>query len=276
MASQSSITVKLPTIQLPTFDGNYSGWIRFWDTFTSLVHESDLSDVQKFHYLNSALKGPAARVIQSLGVSDSNYHIAWVALKSRYENSAALRKHHVTALLDITIIQKQSPIALRELVDDARNHLAALRSLNEPVDSWDSLIVPILCRKLDGASLREWEKKATSSDRVAFNNFATFLEERSLYLENITPQGQITVARVNPPVGFAGNRRPFHSTTHVTSSPGNCPACGSVHPLFKCDKFKSLPIEEKTRVVQTSQTCFNCLQPGHRVKACTRNHCDLQ
>ncbi|CAK9800717.1 hypothetical protein ANTPLA_LOCUS7241 [Anthophora plagiata] len=277
LSSQSPVTVKLPTIQLPTFDGNYSSWIRFRDTFSSLVHESELSDVQKFHYLNSALKGPAARVIQSLGVSDSNYHVAWDALKSRYENSAALRKHHVTALLDIPIIQKQSPIALRELIDDARNHLAALRSLNEPVDSWDSLIVPILCRKLDGASLREWEKKATSADRVTFKNFAIFLEERSQYLENITPQGQSTVSRANPPVGLSGNRtlRPFHSTTHVTSSPGNCPACGSVHPLFKCDKFKSLAIEEKTRLVQTSQTCFNCLQPGHRVKACTRNFCDI-
>ncbi|XP_046143725.1 uncharacterized protein LOC123988305 [Osmia bicornis bicornis] len=225
VSSQSPAAVKLPTIQLPTFDGNYSGWIRFRDTFSSLVHESELSDVQKFHYLNSALKGPAARVIQSLGVSDSNYHLAWDALKSRYENAAALRKHHVTTLLDMSTIQKQSPTALRELVDDARNHLAALKSLNEPVGSWDSLIVPILCRKLDGASLREWEKGATSSEKITFNKFATFLEERFSYLENIISQRQVAAVKTEPPTGLPGHRVQACTRKH-------CDLCGKKHHIL--------------------------------------------
>ncbi|CAK9799142.1 hypothetical protein ANTPLA_LOCUS1909 [Anthophora plagiata] len=274
-STNTSVSVKLPTIQLPSFDGNYSGWIRFKDTFTSLVHDSELSDVQKFHYLNSALKGPAARVIQSLGVSDANYHLAWNALRSRYENSAALRKYHVTAILDTPIVQRQSPTALRELVDDTRNHLAALRSLNEPVDSWDSLIVPILSRKLDVVSLREWEKGATGSERVTFKKFAEFLEERSSYLENITPPTQVATAKAENPAGPAGSRKPLRLTTHVASAASTCPACGSGHPLFKCDKFKELSIEDKTQIVQTSHSCYNCLQPGHRVQACTRKHCNL-
>ncbi|XP_076385701.1 uncharacterized protein LOC105664200 [Megachile rotundata] len=241
-SSQAPLTVKLPTIHLPTFDGNLSNWIRFRDTFNSLVHETELSDVQKFHYLNSSLKGPAARVIQSLGVSESNY---------------------------------QSSTALRELIDDARNHLAALKSLNEPVDSWDTLIVPILSRKLDGASLREWEKSVISAEKVTFQTFATFLEQRSSYLENITHQSQVAVPKAEPPLGLAGSRKPFRVTTHVTSAPTTCPACSAAHPLYKCDKFKGLSIDEKTKIVQTSQSCFNCLQQGHRVKACTRKHCDI-
>ncbi|XP_076247806.1 uncharacterized protein LOC143187478 [Calliopsis andreniformis] len=275
VSTNSPPSVKLPTIQLPSFDGNYSGWIRFRDTFTSLVHESELSDVQKFHYLNSALKGSAARVIQSLGVSDANYHLAWDALKSRYENSAALRKHHVTAILDMPVIQKQSPTALRELVDDTRNHLAALRSLNEPVDSWDSIIVPILSRKLDVVSLKEWEKGATGSEKITFKKFAAFLEERSSYLENIALPTQVAATRAENLAGSSGSRKPFRVTTHVASTASACPSCGSAHPLFRCDKFKGLSIEGKTQIVQTSNRCYNCLQPGHRVQACTRKHCDL-
>lgn len=273
--ASSDVKVKLPTIQLPSFDGNYSEWIKFRDTFTSLVHESDLPDVQKFNYLNSALKGPAARVIQSLGVSDTNYKLAWDSLKSRYENSAVLRKFHVTAILDLPLIQKQSSTALRDLLDNVRNHLAALKSLKEPVDSWDSLLIQILSRKLDIASLKEWEKGITSLERVTLKTFTAFLEERSSYLENIAPSAQVPAARPEPPSAFVANRKPYRITTHVAGTSSTCPACGAGHPLFRCEKFKGLSIEEKTQVTQTSQSCFNCLQTGHRVKACIRKHCDL-
>ncbi|XP_076389571.1 uncharacterized protein LOC105662854 [Megachile rotundata] len=273
--TNSIAAVKLPTIQLPSFDGSYSDWIKFRDTFVSLVHESELSDVQKFHYLNSALKGSAARVIQSLGVSEANYKLAWESLKARYENSAALRKYHVGALLDMPNIQKQSSTALRDLADDSRNHLAALKSLNEPVELWDSLIVPILARKLDIVSLREWEKGIIGSDRVTFNKFTTFLEERSSYLDNISSQIQVTATRAEFSAGNAGSRKPIRVTSNAASTTAQCPACGSGHLLYRCDKFKGLPIDEKTKIVQKSASCYNCLQTGHRVQACTRKFCDL-
>ncbi|XP_076230178.1 uncharacterized protein LOC143175315 [Nomia melanderi] len=170
-------------------------------------------------------------------------------------------------------IQKQSSLALRNLVDDARNHLAALKSLNEPVELWDTLIVPILSRKLDIASLREWEKGATTSDRVTFNKFAVFLEERSLYLESVSVP--IQPMKTEIPIGTAGSRKPFRATATVASTPSTCPACGAGHPLFRCDKFKSLSIDEKTKIVQASRSCYNCLQTGHRVQACTRKHCHI-
>ncbi|KAK2575354.1 hypothetical protein KPH14_000827 [Odynerus spinipes] len=69
--------VKLSIITLPNFDGSYDNWIKFRVTFESLIHNNAcLTDIQKFHYLDAALKGDAARVIKSLGVSSANYVIA--------------------------------------------------------------------------------------------------------------------------------------------------------------------------------------------------------
>lgn len=79
--------IKLPRIELPIFDGTYSQWTKFKDTFESLIHVNDaLSNIEKFHYLNASLKGSAARVIQSLGVSEKNYELAWKALNDRFED----------------------------------------------------------------------------------------------------------------------------------------------------------------------------------------------
>lgn len=51
-------------------------WIKYRDTFESQIHNNDVQiiNIKKFHYLNSSLKG-AARVIQCLDVSESNYCI---------------------------------------------------------------------------------------------------------------------------------------------------------------------------------------------------------
>lgn len=59
----------------------------FFDTFNTLIHgNSQLSNVQKFYYLQSCLKGEAAQLIQSIEIFNVNYNIAWNLLKERYEN----------------------------------------------------------------------------------------------------------------------------------------------------------------------------------------------
>ncbi|CAK9801700.1 hypothetical protein ANTPLA_LOCUS2910 [Anthophora plagiata] len=275
--SGSTVNVKLPTIQLPTFSGNYSDWLKFRDSFISLVHENEiLSDVQRFHYLNSSLKGSAARVIQSLGVSEANYKLAWELLNARYENSTALKRHHVTALLDLKPVQKQSESALRDFLDDATNHRTALRALGEAVDTWDTLIIPLLSRKLDIISIREWERRISPYTEMAtFAQFSAFLEERAKYLGHVSVAPQVVAPRVEQRLyttGQAGSRKYGTATSHVVNS-STCPACHASHALYQCERFKKLEANRKTKIVQEGQLCYNCLESGHRVKSCTRSRC---
>ncbi|XP_025997710.1 uncharacterized protein LOC113006001 [Solenopsis invicta] len=52
--------VKLPNIDLPKFERNYERWIPFRDLFESLIaSNNNLPNVQKLHYLPSALSGEA-------------------------------------------------------------------------------------------------------------------------------------------------------------------------------------------------------------------------
>ena len=107
--SSSNIDTRLPIIELPSFDGNFNDWNRFRDTFLSLIHNNPpISDIQRFHYLNSALKGSAARVVRSLGISGSNYRLAWDSLKTRYEDPMALRRYHMNAFLNLAPRQRHS------------------------------------------------------------------------------------------------------------------------------------------------------------------------
>ena len=58
--------LQLPQIELPKFSGTLSEWLGFRDTLESLIHSSqEISQIKKFHYLNAALKGSTAEVIDS-------------------------------------------------------------------------------------------------------------------------------------------------------------------------------------------------------------------
>lgn len=90
--------IRLPRIELPTFEDVYENWHTFYDMFNSLIHSNrDLSNTQKFHYLRS-LKSDAAEVVSSLKISGDNYADAWVRLKERYDNKRLIIQNHIKYL----------------------------------------------------------------------------------------------------------------------------------------------------------------------------------
>ncbi|KOC63600.1 hypothetical protein WH47_02481 [Habropoda laboriosa] len=132
--------VKLTAIKLPSFGGNYSDWVKFRDTYLSIIHNSEsLTNIQRFHYLNS----------------EANYEIAWAALNRCFEDPKALVHHYATALLDLPPLTRESPKLLRTFIDDAVSYLESLRALGQPVENWNTFMVLIIARKLDAETYQE-------------------------------------------------------------------------------------------------------------------------
>ncbi|XP_058827183.1 uncharacterized protein LOC131687148 [Topomyia yanbarensis] len=122
--------LKLPTIALPEFSGDYQDWLAFHDTFHALIHSNvEVADIQKFHYLRAAVKGDAAQVIESISISAANYRLAWEALVSRYSNEYLLKKRHLQAMLETPRMREESAVALHGLVDEFERHTKVLKQL---------------------------------------------------------------------------------------------------------------------------------------------------
>jgi hypothetical protein len=83
----SSTHIKLPTIALPTFDGDTGSWLHYRDTFEALiVNNTTLSSVQKFHYLIASLKNEAKALISNLQITNENFTVAWRLVTQHYNN----------------------------------------------------------------------------------------------------------------------------------------------------------------------------------------------
>ncbi|XP_053698923.1 uncharacterized protein LOC128745882 [Sabethes cyaneus] len=262
--------IKLPTISLPEFDGDYNQWLTFHDTFSALIHDNaEVPAIQKFHYLRAALKGEAAQLIESIGISSANYSIAWQTLISRYANDYLLKKRHLQALLDCPRMNTESATALHTIVDDYERHTKTLRQLGEPIDAWSTMLEHLLCQRLDDGTLKAWETFATTTENPDFNCLIGFLQKRIRVLESMSVNHQSHPVSNHPPPVF--RRSPFNRTSTYAVAEMNqykCHACDEHHFLFQCPQFGAMSLSERMNLVNEQRLCHNCFNQNHIVRNC--------
>lgn len=279
--SNSFNAVKLPTIKLPTFGGDYLLWLEYKDTFESMIHNNDnIPSINKFHYLRSSLEGSASVVIKSIEFSSSNYNVAWNLLCERYNNKNILINNHLKALFNFEAINRESFKALRFIIDHFSKHLRALESLGQPTDKWDALIIFIVSSKLDTNTSRKWEElKCSLKELPTLDEFYKFLRCRADVLET-SYSNHSEKQRFTP----GESRLKFnthHSKSFVVSTnkePKNkcCAICKQIHCVFECSKFKSMSVDDRINEISKQRLCKNCFRGGHNAFQCQlRGSCQI-
>ena len=100
--SWRSDRVKLPKLVLRSFNGDITMWTSFWESYESAVHSSrELSDIDKFNYLNSLLIGTARKAVAGLSLTAANYQDAIAILKKRFGNVQQRKAKHMEILMNI-------------------------------------------------------------------------------------------------------------------------------------------------------------------------------
>ncbi|KAF9800971.1 hypothetical protein SFRURICE_014213, partial [Spodoptera frugiperda] len=85
-----------------------------------------------------------------------------------------------------------------ELVAQAK--VIALKTLGEPVDSWDTLLIYIVRQKLDTKTFREWEEykgRIDKSKRITFDQFIEFMRNRAELIETLEKSRHSTNTHTN-------------------------------------------------------------------------------
>lgn len=170
--------IKLPTIELPSFDGDLSKWMSFKDTFEALIHnDNGLSDVQKLCYMRSSLKGDALKTIQCLKTTNSNYRIAYETITNKFSHRRRIVYSHVMSLLNHKCVQ------LKESINSIEQNLCCLNALEVDTRSWDPILVPLILNKIDKRLVQEWELHVSTTYLRDFlpetKDLLKFLTERS-------------------------------------------------------------------------------------------------
>ncbi|XP_067216970.1 uncharacterized protein [Linepithema humile] len=266
-----SSQLRLPKIELPSFTGNSEDWYTFYDSFEKLINSNPhLSEIQKFHYLRSSLKGEAAEVIKAFEITTENYKEAWELLIERYDNRRRIVQGHIKSLFDLPVMSKENHSQLRVLLDGVCKHLRALRALERLVEKWDDLIIYLVTSKLDAATKKEWEISRSDSSIPTFKQLKDFLLQRCLALEAIVSKSTSTSLTGNN-VALPKTKR---TVTNAATANLACECCKENHFIYQCDSFKKLPVDKRFKIVKNSRLCINCLKTNkHQAKTCPSSSC---
>ena len=274
--SSTDTGVKLPKLDVATFDGNLIHWKQFWDQFAVAVHnKTSLSNAEKTVYLQHAIKdGSAKNAIEGLSHSGDNYDEAIECLRSRYNRPRLIQRTHVQLIVDASPLKEGSGKELRRLHDTIQQHVRALKTLG--CDLPESFITSMIELKLDVDTLFEWQKHSQAATSVPSFQDLNFIDLRAQASEasHAAPKKQLQ------PPKKPSNRAASFATNLEASS--DCVICKiTKYPLYACSEFKAMSHDGRMQVLKVNRLCTNCLGNGHfksqckslhRCKICQRPH----
>lgn len=270
--SQTKV-VKLPRIEIPTFDGDFSKWRPFEARFTSaVIRNTSLSDAVRLEYLLAALKGEALAAVEHLDLVDDSFKIAWDRLKEIYDNERVVVQALLHRLHSLQPMKLDQLDTLKQFTVHYRNTLEALHKLGKT--SEDHHLVYFATRQFDKELASEWKKYLGNSKQ-----YPTYKE-----LEEFMLTQAASVAVMNQPQNpllpndnLSDRTRP-KSNAHVVGETERrrppCPLCNETHSVRECDIFWRLRPLARYDMVKDLHVCINCLSTEHTLANCSsRNVC---
>ncbi|XP_070556469.1 uncharacterized protein [Ptychodera flava] len=259
--STQSTSVKT-TSQLPTFSGDILKWVSFFDAFKSAVNDDkNLGDVQKFQYLRAQLQGEAARTIEGLSLTSSNYGHALQLLDERYGQKHKIISAYMKALWDMPTPTGELS-SLRNFYDTLESYIRGLQSLGKSEESYGDLLVPIVLEKLPVNTRKQIAREHGNNEW----NLADL--RKAIYKEIDALQAGYSTDELDC---GSSDKPSMTAAFHAKASPAkpkksrSCAYCKDSHFPNDCivvsDRAKRLDI------VKRDKLCFNCLGK-HRVSEC--------
>lgn len=251
--------VRLPQIDLPKFHGTYDAWLEFRDTFVSLVdNNEELGDVQKLQYLKASLKGDALVMISDISTKPANYKIAWDILCNRFDKNSKLVDSHTKALLHLPNCKNGSSEGIHKLIDAVLKNTRALKTLEVPVEYWDTILINLILEKIPDNLVTDWNESNIDNSDIKLTACIKFLERKA----------EIATKSNN---NLRYNKSIINAAT--TARTNNCILCNEYHYLFNCQKFAAFEHKKKYECVKQNKLCIKCLRPGHILRFCKSKGC---
>lgn len=254
---------------IPT-KGDVTKWSSFWDSFKSAIHEnSGITTIDKFNYLNSLLERNAARTIQGLTITSTNYSAAVEMLQERFGKPQIIISAHMDEILKLQPCIEGRLGPLRYVYDKVSVQVRGLASLGVTSEMYGSLLIPIIMSKLPSDVRLEIARKSTNDVWKIDELLDTIKSEIDARESSEGAKSSGTEIR-KPPHNSRNNPPSAHAM--LTKNSGEikvrCAFCGAngLHYSALCDQI--VDCESRKKILVNNNQCFICLRKGHQDKQC--------
>ena len=274
-SSANTVEAKLPKLELPTFSGDVTTWMPFWEQFQVVIDDTELPDVSKFSYLQSLLKGEAKAAIQGLSLTGANYKAACDILKQRFGRKECIIFSHIQELLSVQFPRQTKVPALWKIFDCLQSHIRSLEALGISGEQYGVVLTPLVLSRLPAELRTEWVRDC-SQHEGDLQHLMTFLQkeierrEKSQTFETHygrSEKGDCSSC-AEETVAPVGTCSALHSSAATKQTCALCNRQG--HTLEHCYSVTKAPVENRKEILKKAGVCFRCLSTtkGHVFRRC--------
>ncbi|XP_076384310.1 uncharacterized protein LOC143262388 [Megalopta genalis] len=293
----NKISVNLPNINLPKFDGRIEKWVTFRDAFLSMIDsDKGLSKIQKLTYLTLSLTGEAKESIEAFTISEENYDVVWNHLTEIYNNQRVLVLRHATLLRETPFMKNDSSDAIRELVRHMQLHIRSLEALGRTwEDIANDILTSIVISRMGDETRKAWEHTLIDTEVPKVNDIFKHLHNASHQSQDYASIACMNKPSINMSSRPANKRenqyiRQTRSRNSPPSSPKfqrrialatqarvwPCSFCKNEgHRTYQCPHFLDMNVEKRIEAVKNAKLCLNCLLPNHSAEKCRLRKCQF-
>ena len=256
-------------LEVPKFDGNPLHWFQFWGDFEELIaSNTSLTNIEKFTYLNQALLTPESQKIAAeAGGPRKNFDKSVKALKASYEDKRLIYQRSVQKF-----VETGRDLGLnRKDLNSLKSSLNGIEITMEQCegDTLDKMKAAIMLLKFGRDLEAAWKRETTKlKEPPSTKVVVDFLDDQLTSISGTREEFDHIQPLSHPLSG-----KQIKKTVHRISAPtalGSCPACSSTgHSLARCNGYRNWRLKRKNDLVKAHNLCYNCLQAGHRISACT-------
>lgn len=247
------------------------------DTESALLFQDNISDWQ--FKIKQFLKSKQETPISGLPLTEENYRKATELLKERFGKTQNLTNAYMESLSKIHAPSSDSK-NLREFHDICEANIRGLETLGVMTESYGSLLIPILLKKIPEDIRRLVFRADPLADssldrlRVAIRQEIETREKSHISsVEDSTSvaiDGEVFVPTAGALLTNAQQKQRFRNRRSKVSRP--CTYCAEIHRPEKCDKITS--VEERRSILQRQQRCLNCLGLKHtKIECYSKGRC---
>ena len=278
----------MPSTEVPNFDGsNFQEYYSFrtaWESADKKLSNMGKTPAEKLLQLKKCLSGKALKFIASLPDSyNENYLGALQMLDNYYLDNQVSAKMTIDKFMELP---KSDGNTLEDTYFELLSIYQSLKGLELTADQCITLYFTAMAvTKLPNFVVKEWSNKCdakkdpnhplghSANEADLFDVIAKQLKlQRNLStskkLENVKKEETKKDNRKSMPGSF----------TASNGNDRNCKYCKEGnHPLFKCETFKKISLEEKWQYVNKNSLCQLCLKPKiiHKDTPCKFLACNI-
>ena len=257
---------------IPVFNGDrraYEGWKA---AFMAYVHQAPATPEYKLLQLRQHLSGEALKIVEPFGHSAAANEAAIALLEREFGGERQKLALHLEELENIKSLRPRNAGDIERFADLLDVTVVNLKGANRHDELGKGTLQISLCKKLNEGMLAQyhrwifenhrWESVETLKEFVLQE--AEFQTVASETIRGVTSSNRNVHSRRNrSEKAFFGNAQESEIQKYRP-----CKVCKGHHGVWRCDKFKDLPVQERWNTAKRLKLCFRCLGGGHRGHVC--------